>query len=174
MRALSAHRAAAAMLLAVVTVTGCTAEFAPAEVSELTLVETKSPVQLLQNEAASRLSATAVVSGVETVDSSIACRTVEDDPAGRFRQWQSTTAISAAGSLAIARDLSASFVAEDWSARESANDADAFRAVLSKPSSTASIHLDADGSHLEIWVNGPCVETDGADSDEVTSLEHLN
>lgn len=158
-------------VLAVVALAGC-ASTASGTDSELSLALTKSPVQLLRNEAASRVSDVAGASVRDTDDFSVSCRSADDDPSGLIRQWQSTATIELADdAIDTARDLAASFTDEDWTSRSITDDAASFRVLLTKPSTTASIHIESDASTIEIWTNGPCVDTEGAESDEVTSLE---
>ena len=159
------------VLIGVLTLAACGAPSSN-EISDLSLAQTKSPVQLLRNEAASRVSAVADATLLTTNDVSVACRSADEDPKGLERQWQSAVTFAVpSDSLSVAHDLVDSFVGEEWSARSSVDDATAYRVVLTKATSTASIHLDADESQLEVWTNGPCVTTAGADSVEVTSLE---
>jgi hypothetical protein len=152
---------------------GCTAE-----PHGLTLVETKSPVQLLRNDAWYRLPSVMVKEDSETSDSSAAC---DDDPDGKMRLWQSSTIAlvnnSQAPRVVLAGDnLAATFVEQGWVAERSDSEI-AVLTVLTKPSSVARIEIEAVAkteehrASIRITASGPCVLTAGANSDEVRDLE---
>ena len=85
----------------------------------LTLAQTKSPVQLLRNEAAGRVDEFVVETVNETQDLSSACKTEEADPLGLSRSWTSSVDVSLKAGSAwrldiVATDLVASFEAQGW------------------------------------------------------------
>lgn len=142
----------------------------------LTLVETKSPVQLLRNDAWYRLPEVMVKGDTETTDRSEAC-----DDEGALRLWRSSTIALVTNSQAprvvlAGDDLAASFVAQGWEATRSEEGA-AVLTVLTRSSSVAVIEIEAvektpaSGASIRITASGPCVLTAGAESDEVRSLE---
>jgi type IV pilus biogenesis protein CpaD/CtpE len=155
---------------------GCAAS--PDSVSgELSLVETKSSVQLLRNEAAGRLDASVVSDIRKTTDQSFPCYNEEKNPGGLVRQWQSSSElvlVTGTDRLVAAEQLVKSFVDQGWTAEEISTDAST-QTSLSSPKSLASIEVSsADLSAIaiiRITATGPCVTTGGPDSDEVTSLE---
>ncbi len=139
-----------------------------------TLASTKSPAQLLRNEIADRIPASAIEGGLTVGDSSEAC-----DQQGTVRSWRSDAVLAVVPDQAprlrvIAETLVQSFVDQGWTAstRDASSKLVEFR--LTSSSSPSEVHITADASDrrtITIVVNGPCVTTDGADSDEVTSLE---
>lgn len=142
----------------------------------LTLVQTKSPVQLLRNEAWYRLPEVMVKEDSETTDVSEAC-----DDEGAMRLWRSSTIAlltnSQAARVVTAGDnLAASFVEQGWTAERS-EEGVAVLTVLTRPVSIAVIEIEAvektqeHRASIRITASGPCVRTSGADSDEVRDLE---
>ena len=183
-----------AVVLAVVTLTfaglsgcasqggGATHDGAGAN-STLTLAQTKSPVQLLRNEAADRLDEFVVETVNETEDLSVACKTEKADPLGLERSWVSSVDVSlkegSAWRVAIMADeLVASFEAQGWVASRGAPSAVTYTGLKSE-TSAATIGLTvttedlAAGTpaKLQITSKGPCVMTAGAQSDEIAKLE---
>lgn len=169
----------AALLLLVLA--GCATPAAQStpldDLGELTLVESKAPTQLLRNEAAARVPLVVVQDVAETTDASISCLGVDVDPDGLARQWQSTaifvvTNSQAARVVTVTDGLAASFTEQGW-VPTSADGA----TVLSSTTSPVVIRVaaieKADGNHAEIRITttGPCVRTDGPESDEVVGLE---
>jgi len=159
---------------------------------DLTLAATKSPVQLLRNDAAGRIPPAVIDSIEETDDTSVACLEEEDDPTGIVRSWHSTAIVTVeAGSVwridDIVDKLVASYVDQDWLARSLGQSADFRSSLLTSEKSLAEITVigqrpDEDQSAtstaevvddvtIEIQVHGPCVRTDGAESDEILDLE---
>jgi len=142
----------------------------------LNLAETKSPVQLLRNEAWFRLPDVMVKGDSETTDTSLAC-----DESGRERSWLSGTTALINNSFAprtagVAQELVDSFSAQGWTATvDSAEGSTEY--TLDKAGSIAVISVVATEKSKEhrasiaISITGPCVATDGADSDEVRQLE---
>ena len=149
----------------------------------LTLAQTKSPVQLLRNEAAGRVDEFVVETVNETQDLSSACKTAEADPLGLSRSWTSSVDVSLKAGSAwrldiVVADLIASFEAQGWVA-SSGMQSDVAYTSLTSETSAATIGLsttaadDAAGlpAKLQITTKGPCVDTGGAESDEVKKLE---
>lgn len=146
-----------------------------------TLTETKSVAQLLRNEAASRLPHIVVKAVNETVDVSEGCKSVGEDPDGRIRSWMSTTTILLTNSQSariatVSATLAQSFVDQGWV--ESHTDSEN-QTLIALSSETSLAHIEfsvepkAKGQEpaIRITTTGPCVETDGAESDEVRKLE---
>jgi hypothetical protein len=149
----------------------------------LTLAETKSPVQLLRNEAASRIDEFIVETVNETEDLSTACKTAEADPLGLSRSWTSSVEVSLKEGSAwraaiVADDLISSFEAQGWVASRGLPSEVTYTALKSE-TSAATIGLTvttedlavARPAKLQITTKGPCVDTEGAESDEVQKLE---
>ncbi|MGV8969563.1 MAG: hypothetical protein ACOH1J_03855 [Microbacteriaceae bacterium] len=173
-----------------VALAGCSGD--SGESGSVTLAETKSPVQLLRNDAAGRMPP-AIIDEVEVVeDVSVACLDVEEDALGINRSWNSTAIVTikeAAQSQikSVVEDLIASYVGQGWKASERGGTLTAKTVLLRSDASVAEIEVssllpdlineetaadDVDRfARIQIRVQGPCVDTDGADSDEVMNLE---
>jgi hypothetical protein len=172
----------AAIAVAAIALTGCSSE--PAQTGkypDLTLAETKSPTQLLRNEAASRVPEEVIEEIVNSTDKSTNCITAESDPDGLIRSWGSSVRIAitpehGAEVQSIVDDLAQSFVEQGW-------EKDTFGVAtiidLASPKSPVSIHVSVskadaetgEGGAISLTASGPCVETDGGESDEVKNLE---
>jgi hypothetical protein len=148
---------------------------------DLTLAETKSPVQLLRNEAASRIPEDVIAEVVHSQDISSNCMTEETDPKGLIRSWDSSVriAINAANGPeveSIVDDLAGSFVDQGW---EQGTFGTASIIDLTSATSPVSIRISVkkadevtgEGGTIQLTASGPCVETNGKDSDEVLQLE---
>jgi hypothetical protein len=151
--------------------------------SSLTLAQTKSPVQLLRNEAANRIDSFIVETVNETQDLSTACKTEKVDPLGLQRSWTSSVEVSLKEGSAwrtsiVADELVASFEEQGWVASRGAPSAVTYTALKSD-TSAATIGISVTNedaatgtpAKLQITTKGPCVTTGGAESDEVTRLE---
>lgn len=139
----------------------------------LSLADTKSPVQLLRNESVLRLPSDQVGT-VESADESVGCG---DES---IRSWESTATITLAGAAATNPELAmttlaASFEEDGWVVSPGNEREDDEQAVLTSGTSAAEIRLVASSTGstptITIEAAGPCVQTDGAESDEVTRLE---
>lgn len=173
-------RTLATVALTLVVLSGCTAP--PPEptgdYADYTLAETKSPVQLLRNHVADTVPRSLVEAASASLDLSVACFPQANDPDGTIRSWTSTVDLSIAGGTVggidvVFDNLVADLSDEGWSA-EDAELAGADRAVLlTRDASIAEIEISKpEGeSVLQIKSTGPCVKTDGAESDEVRELE---
>ena len=142
------------------------------------LVDTKSPVQLLRNDATDRVDAADIASIRKEVDQSEPCYTEEKNPGGLIRQWKSSVELVLADGtdrVAIMDKLVTSFTEQDWTSEELSNTADLWDVNLSSDSSLATIEISSSElsvvSIIRVVSTGPCVKTDGPDSDEVKSLE---
>jgi len=174
--ALTARIAGLAVLTALV-LTGCS-DTSSSEGP--TLAETKSPVQLLRNEAASRVQESQVEQILNTQDESTNCRTPETDPDGLLRSWRSTSRLQLVYSTsvevsAVVDNLAESFVKQGW---DRGIYGTASIIELTRAGSETNIHISfkrADdeaqtGAEVQIAVAGPCVMTKGKTSDEVVKL----
>jgi hypothetical protein len=182
--------ALAALALTIVGLTACSSSTGASNGSGPTLAETKSPVQLLRNEAATRIPPAAIESVVQTEDMSVACKTEAEDPQGLRRSWHSDVRVTVDPSSAwrvdtIVDDLVASFVEQGWVATPIDTRSDKHGLKLSKegmasairvtanrpdPADTTAVATDEPVS-IDLALNGPCVDTEGADSDAVRKLE---
>jgi len=173
---LTARMTAAAALCALL-LTGC-ASSAPAD--ELTLAQTKSPVQLLRNEAASRMPDEVVAQILNTQDESTNCRTPETDPEGLLRSWRSIIRFQlvysdSVDAAAVVDDLAASFVDQGW---DQGIYGTASIIELTRAGSETNVHIsikkaneeDQVGAEIQLAVAGPCVMTGGKESGEVRDL----
>lgn len=163
-----------AAALALCLLAGCqgsppaNAKIDPKQLSTLSLAQTKSPVQLLRNDALARVEQR-FVAETSTTDGSEACFTEQDNPEGLVRQWHST------GELELTNDADAGYIAErlvqsftgdGW---DDSGEGDIVQ--LSSDRSVASITISSSSAAITVTVTGPCVTTDGPDSDEVLDLE---
>lgn len=143
----------------------------------LTLAQTKSPVQLLRNEAASRVPAGLVAEVENSSDASENCRTAEADPEGLQRSWKSSVRIlltpDADWDLVLSK-FYVSFREDGWDQGTYGSDT---IVEFTRDGSLATIHIsgkapkDGAAGELQVQVAGPCVMTDGEGSPEVTKLE---
>ncbi len=142
----------------------------------LTLAETKSPVQLLRNEAADRIPEDSISAVLSTSDESAPCRTAETDPEGLERQWRSTARFEIAPFVEVGgtvKALVASFVEQGWI--EGTFGADTI-IELTREGSETNIHIttksarDEAGAQISVTVSGPCVVTEGKSSEDVVKL----
>ena len=147
-------------------------------IEPLTLAQSKSPVQLLRNEAWYRLPEVMVKGDSETTDESVAC---DDDPQELMRSWHSSTIALVNNSFAprvvgVGDELAQTFVEQGWEAERTETETSVLT-VLTRPVSIAVIEIEAvlkTSEHratVRISATGPCVATAGKDSDEVRSLE---
>jgi hypothetical protein len=169
-----------AALTACASQSGGTADTATAT---LTLAQTKSPVQLLRNEAANRIDDFIVETINETEDLSAPCKTAEADPLGLERSWTSSVEVSLKAGSAwraaiVADELVASFEAQGWVASRGAPSAVTYTGLKSeKSAATIGLTVTTEDlaagtpAKLQITTKGPCVTTGGAESDEVKRLE---
>lgn len=161
------------LVLAIGALSGCAAE----EKKGLTLAETKSPAQLLRNEVATRLP-DGITRSVANQDFTEACG---DDTS--IRSWRSSALAVVVDDRAselesIVGDLRSSFEGDGWTWSPGNDRLETIQAVFTSASSTAEILVSATpaseskSATILIVVAGPCVETDGEDSDEVLKLEN--
>jgi hypothetical protein len=140
----------------------------------------------MRNEAASRVPSGAIGSTDQVEDTSIACKTEAADPEGKQRSWRSSVLISIEEGSAwrvanLGDDVAASFVDEGWSLSKGPQSTTT-NLLLENPGSAASITLSVTepgedgktGASIRVVATGPCVETDGTDSQEVQQLEKRN
>ncbi|MET4582719.1 hypothetical protein ABIE21_002229 [Conyzicola nivalis] len=174
--------------LSLVGLTACSAT--PTTGNGPTLADTKSPVQLLRNEAASRIPPAAIASVTETLDASVRCRTESEDPLGLRRSWHSDAQVTVEAAAiwrvdAIVDALAQSFVDQGWTltpidaggrihsvelSREGSTSE--IRVSAHRPDAAAPLESDAtDPVTIDLELHGPCVETQGAESAEVKKLE---
>lgn len=174
---LSAAAVTVAALAFVVGVTGCSESS-----SSSSLTDTKSPTQLLRNEAAQRLMTGTDESIAEQQDYSAACKSEAEDPKGLYRSWRSTLLAAVPHDSAIGVDqfvgaLATSFSEDGWVFSEDhGGDTAAKVTTMTKTSSIVTIKFTStedtgDGATIYIEASGPCVLTQGPESDEVKALE---
>lgn len=187
----------AGLAIAMVAITGLSAcasptSTVPGEYPDLSLADTKSPAQLLRNEAANRIPEDVIDEIIESEDISVPCLNENDDPEGLIRSWHSTADVliiddGAADVKQLVKDLVASFEEQGWTARTLGGNVNVASRLLESESSLADIQVtgfepnpdqattgleeQVDQLTVQIQVHGPCVRTGGPESDEVTSLE---
>ncbi len=171
-----------AFSLTVVTVltflSGCAAQ----EQDSVTLAQSKAATQLLRIEATDRLPPGVTESTSEDVDRSVPCKSEADDPDGLYRSWESSILITLGSAWRtgfIGETLTQSFLDDGWVVSGAKDGQD--RTVVTKPGSIATITFIVDEGDegresgrlatIRIDSTGPCVLTDGPDSDEVAALE---
>jgi hypothetical protein len=143
-----------------------------------TLAETKSPVQLLRNTTAGRVDDAAIAETRQGADGSVACSDQFENPDGLLRQWISSVDLaltSEADLTAVSSALIESLVADGWQRRDVSAGESFSLTVLTTEKSVAQVQIEAsaesEGGLLRITSTGPCVVTDGPDSEEVLALE---
>jgi hypothetical protein len=185
-----------AIALAVGSLTGCgeaaqSSDVPPGDYPDLTLAESKSPAQLLRNTAVSRIPTEVVLNVGTDTDGSEACLTVEEDPNGTIRRWNSSVDVNlrlpeTPNTDAIVDAVIASFTDEGWMSQAiTGSKADNQAHLLTNGTASAtSVSLaqvrieaiitgDKSSSFIRIESVGPCVVTDGENSSEVTQLGKL-
>ena len=148
-----------------------------------TLASTKSPTQLLRNEAATRLIDGTDDSVAEQQDYPASCKSEAEDPEGLYRSWRSTLLASVPADSAIGVDqfvgaLATSFAEDGWSLKEDhEGDGTEKISTMTKSSSIVTLKFTStegdagEAASVYIEASGPCVLTDGPESDEVKQLE---
>jgi len=179
--------------LSVASLSACapTGPTIPGEYPDVTLAETKSPAQLLRNEAAARLPEELVDKIIESEDASVACLSEDEDPEGTIRSWHSTVDVLILGENAVpplVKELVASFEEQGWKSRDLGGNVSAVKKLLENEGSLADMQVSGftpdDGATsvsleevveqrtVQIEVHGPCVRTAGGTSKEVTSVQN--
>lgn len=178
-----------AVLGIVLALAGCS----PASDEELlTLADSKSPAQLLRNEAGNRIPAEVVDRIVSASDTSVHCAIDDEDADGLMRAWQSTAEVTLTAEAAstvdtLVDDLVKTFLDQGWTDRSLGGSTIDYNRFLASDTSSAVIRItgkrlgvaddstssegDTGDKGILLEVRGPCVVTDGPDSDEVRSLE---
>ena len=178
--------------VAVLGLAGCgsPASSVKGDYPDVSPADTKSPAQLLRNEAAARLPAEVIDEIIESQDSSVACLSEEEDPEGTVRSWHSTVDVLILGEEEVAplvKALVASFEDQGWVGRDLGGNASTIKKLLESEGSLTDIQVSGftpdanatsvsleesvDQRTIQVEVHGPCVRTAGASSDEVTSLQ---
>ena len=166
--------AAAGVICAALALSGCSAALSE-------LLATKSPTQLLRNEAANRL-LTGTDDNVGAQDDySAACKSDTDDPEGLYRSWRSTLLAEVPDGTAIGVDqfvgaLATSFSEDGWVFTEEHQGSVGKVTTMTRSDSIVTMTFTAseeagEGASVYIEAIGPCVLTGGPDSDEVKNLE---
>ena len=143
------------------------------------LGDTKAPAQLLRNEVASRVPQEVIESLADSVDASEGC-----GKDGMMRAWRSTqlmfiTPAKAGRLLTVVDGMVASLSEQGWAAESTQPSSKVHEERLTSSRIESVIRLRAveasddegHGATIELSVTGPCVMTDGPDSDEVKRLE---
>ena len=146
----------------------------------ISLAEAKSNVQLLRNDAASRIPDDLVDIVLVSSDLSVSCEPESADPEGLSRAWHSGARISLmpdADVDAVVDALAASFVEQGWKQSSGSTPGST---TLSSPTIFSDIEITAtEGTDAEqapeitLALSSPCVDTDGAASKEVRQLEAM-
>ena len=149
------------------------------DVDASALANTKAPAQLLRNSVASRVPKADVQKLGSSEDVSVAC-----GDNGIMRSWQSSQLllIQPEQSYKIRQlllDLTGVLAVDGWKAVETAPSTNVHAATLTSAKTSSQILIMATGANTQgngasvnIVVTGPCVKTDGPDSDEVKHLEN--
>ena len=167
---------AAAVICAALALSACSSTPAESE-----LLATKSPTQLLRNEAANRLLTGTDDSVGAQDDYSAACKSEAEDPEGLYRSWRSTLLAEVPEDSAIGVDqfvgaLATSFSEDGWVFTEEHQGAVGKVTTMTRSDSIVTMTFTAseeagEGASVYIEAIGPCVLTGGPDSDEVKNLE---
>jgi hypothetical protein len=174
--AITRKRAGIVALAITILLAGCAAT--PKGASELTLADTKSPVQLLRNDAIDRVEQRFIAEVLPTTDGSEACLDAGENAGGLIRQWKS------GAEIVLAKDADVSYVSErlvqgftakGWDDEAISDHGPFWLTKLTSTRSVAAVEIGweehPDGSVIKITTTGPCVATGGPDSDEVVNLE---
>lgn len=187
---------ALALVLSVGALTACgetapPVDVPPGDYPDLSLAESKSPVQLLRNEAVSRIPEAVVLNAPSNIDGSQACLSAAEDPDGVIRRWTSVVDVNlvlseAPNTQAIVDDVLGSFTDEGWMSQAVTGSKATSQAHLltNETAGTTALSLaqlrieaivaiDGASSFIRIQAIGPCVVTAGAGSTEVTELGQL-
>lgn len=181
-RSVKALAGIAALAFSAVALTACSSGPATGGAfSDMTLAQTKSPVQLLRNEAASRIPQDLITEVVAAKDSSQECPSA-DNPDGLIRSWGSSARVSLTDAAGLELDtivdgVVQSFVAEGWEAGTYGVNT---IIDLTSKNSVVAIHIrgvkgdeeTGAGAKIQLSTGGPCVVTEGPDSAEVLQLEN--
>ena len=187
---------ALALVLSVGALAACgetptTVDVPPGDYPDLTLAESKSPVQLLRNEAVSRISEDVVLNVPSNIDGSQACLDASEDPDGAIRRWMSSVDVNlllseAPNTQSIVDRVLATFTDDGWMSQAITGSKASNQAHLltNETAGTTSLSLaqlrieaiveiDGQSSFIRVQAIGPCVVTDGTDSAEVRELGEL-
>ncbi|MDM4761423.1 hypothetical protein QT381_00175 [Galbitalea sp. SE-J8] len=145
----------------------------------LSLADTKGPAQLLRNSVAGKIPTDMVASQGATEDASQSC-----GDNGVKRSWRSSVLLNMTpdhGSqvFEVLENLGRNLADEGWTGEESSPSSKIHELLLKSTKSQSVVRLTAtlpadsagNGAAVQVAVNGPCVETDGPDSDEVKHLD---
>lgn len=170
------YTVAAATICAALALSACSNTSTESE-----LLATKSPTQLLRNEAANRLQGGTDYSVGAQDDFSAACKPEAEDPEGLYRSWRSTLLAEIPEESAIGVDqfvgsLATSFSEDRWVFTEDSDGAGAKVTTMTRSDSIVTMTFTStedagQGASVYIEASGPCVLTGGPDSDEVRNLE---
>lgn len=154
------------LALAALMLTGCSAP--QSEQAQLTLVETKAPVQLMRNAAAARVPADAIGFVSNSGDASVECG--DGDP---YRLWSSSVNLTLTTDEAPrAREhydeLVANYVADGWTVDDEQSGS---THLIREEGEPELVIIVQDYTAISVTVNGECVLTDGEGSAEVKALE---
>ena len=184
------HQVRVGLAIAALSLVGLTGCSSPASTGP-SLADTKSPVQLLRNEAASRIPPAVIESVSDTEDLSVSCRSESEDPEGLRRSWHSNVEVTLERGSAwrvdqVVDEVGQSFVDQGWvmtplKARERTHAIELTREGSTSEIRVSSHRPDPDAEPLasdltdpitiSLELHGPCVDTEGADSDAVRKLE---
>jgi hypothetical protein len=182
-------RTTTTLALAALLLTGATG-CATATTSGPTLADTKSPVQLLRNEAASRIPPAVIETVSDTEDFSIRCKSESEDPIGLRRSWHSNAQVTVeAGAVwrvdQIVDEIGQSFADQGWTVAPVAVDDHTHAVEMTRDGSASEIRVSSHRPNpeaplasdegkpvtIDVELHGPCVDTEGPDSDAVRKLE---
>jgi hypothetical protein len=145
----------------------------------VSLADTKGPAQLLRNSVAGKIPTDLVASQGDTEDNSEACSSD-----GVKRSWHSGVLLNlnpdhGSQAFEVLENLGRNLSDDGWTGEESSPSGKIHELRLTSTRTqsviriTATLPADSDGNgaSVQVAVNGPCVATDGPDSDEVKHLE---
>ena len=150
------------------------------DIDSSALASTKAPAQLLRNSISSHVPKFDVQKLGEADDLSVGC-----GDNGIMRSWRSSQLIfvkptQAAHVERLLADLSSVLSINGWKAVDDTPSDNIHESKLTSTKTSSTILLTAtgasddagNGASMEIVVTGPCVKTDGPNSDEVKHLEN--
>jgi hypothetical protein len=150
------------------------------DVDASALADTKAPAQLLRNSVSGRVPKADVLKLGAADDKSVGC-----GQNGIMRSWLSSQLMfiqpdNSYKIKSILTDVVSSLKLQGWAPELSDASSNIHQAKLKSTKTSSTILITAteasdskgNGATMEVDVTGPCVQTDGPDSDEVKHLEN--
>lgn len=168
-------------VLCVLTLVGCAGSASSAKNSvegdypDVALNTSKGATQLLLNDLIGRVDSSQLESLGEQTSVSMACLSTDKDPDGTIRRWDASVQVHFVHpeyAQQIADEIIRSYIDLEWGRQAvTGATADSQAALLTNFTSLAKVQIEVNSIGILFDATGPCVRTDGQDSDEVKTLE---